>query len=110
MDPTNLARVETDELRNHPIHHESGDLLPLQSSFDDKLIKALQRLSPESRSCLLLRTIENLSYKEISILMQIPEGTAMSIVHRSKKTLRELLGPQNLSAHDRFGTGARDDD
>ena len=33
---------------------------------------ALMQLSPESRACLLLRTVEQLSYKEISALMKIP--------------------------------------
>jgi DNA-directed RNA polymerase specialized sigma24 family protein len=40
---------------------------------------------------LLLRTVEKLSYAEIAALMDMPEGTAMSHVHRSKMALRERL-------------------
>jgi DNA-directed RNA polymerase specialized sigma24 family protein len=42
---------------------------------------------------LLLRTIQKLSYTEIAEIMQIPEGTAMSHVHRSKNELRNRLRP-----------------
>jgi RNA polymerase sigma-70 factor (ECF subfamily) len=111
VDPTNLTRFETNELHDSSVNKETGDLLAFQSSFDDALVKALQRLSPRARSCLLLRTIENLNYGEIARLMQISEGTAMSLVHRSKKTLRELLGPLvNPAGLDRFRSGARDND
>lgn len=59
-----------------------------QTAFDDRMLNALSRLSEEARACLLLRVVDGLSYREISELLEIPEGTAMSHVHRSKKTLR----------------------
>lgn len=75
----------------HAIDHTTGELAPNQNSFDDRVQLALQAISEKARCCLLLRTVQELSYKEISDLMNIPEGTAMNIVHRSKKQLRELL-------------------
>jgi RNA polymerase sigma-70 factor (ECF subfamily) len=74
-----------------PIASDSGKIVPDQASFDDELAGALQHLSEEARSCLLLRIVERLSYAEISALLQIPEGTAMSHVHRSKAALRKRL-------------------
>ena len=74
-----------------PINPATGRLKPLQGSFDDRMKSALQQISPKARSCLLLRTVEGLDYKEISLLMDMPEGTAMNLVHRSKKKLREIL-------------------
>jgi RNA polymerase sigma-70 factor (ECF subfamily) len=76
-----------------PIAPASGEILADQSSFDDELVAALQQLGDVARCCLLLRTIEKLSYAEIAGLMQIPEGTAMSHVHRSKVVLRRALTP-----------------
>jgi RNA polymerase sigma-70 factor (ECF subfamily) len=70
-----------------------GELAPDQSSFDDELVHALNELSEDARCCLLLRTVEKLTYTEISAIMQIPEGTAMSHVHRSRIALREKLSP-----------------
>lgn len=80
-----------------PIDSETGELKPLQNSFDDRVKAALQEVAPDARSCLLLRTVEGLSYKEISKLMNIPEGTAMNWVHRSKKKLREILTNQEVT-------------
>ena len=74
-----------------PVNPATGRLKPLQGSFDDRMKSALQQISPKARSCLLLRTVEGLDYKEISLLMDMPEGTAMNLVHRSKKKLRTIL-------------------
>lgn len=69
----------------------TGELVDLQVDFDDAVARALGELRPEPRCCLLLRVVQNLSYAEISELMGMPEGTAMSHVHRSKALLRKKL-------------------
>lgn len=94
-DPVQLVDVEVDSIGNSPIDHSTGEVLAMQQSFDDKVHLALEQISPQARSCLLLRTIEGLSYKDISALMDIPEGTAMNMVHRSKKKLREILASES---------------
>ena len=90
-----MASVENEPVHESPIDRATGELKPLQNSFDDRVQTALEGIAPKARSCLLLRTVEGLSYKEISKLMDIPEGTAMNLVHRSKKKLRELLSQEN---------------
>ncbi len=87
-DPQSLDNSPAAEQKNVPVISRQGDLLDNQSEFDDQLIRALNSLSAEARCCLLLRTVEQLSYAEIAKLMEIPEGTAMSHVHRSRTTLR----------------------
>ncbi|HEY6564934.1 MAG TPA: RNA polymerase sigma factor [Pirellulaceae bacterium] len=62
--------------------------------FDDPLLHGLNQLSPVARGCLLLRIVRQLTYDEIAQLMGIPQGTAMSHVHRSKHALREFLRQQ----------------
>ena len=89
-----------------PIDSETGNLKPLQDSFDDRVKAALQEVAPNARSCLLLRTVEGLSYKEISKLMSIPEGTAMNLVHRSKKKLRDILAGHELASKKTVGEEA----
>jgi RNA polymerase sigma-70 factor (ECF subfamily) len=90
-DPAKMVAVETATNEDSPVDRSTGKLTPFQSSFDDRVQLALEQIAPHARSCLLLRTVEELSYKEISELMDIPQGTAMNLVHRSKKKLRELL-------------------
>lgn len=59
--------------------------------FDAGLVEALGELSETARTCLLLRTTCDLSYREIAMALEIPEGTAMSHAHRSRKYLRDRL-------------------
>ncbi len=62
-----------------------------QTDFDDHVIQALRQVGETARACLLLRIVQRLSYSEIAEILQIPEGTAMSHVHRTKSFLRERL-------------------
>lgn len=62
-----------------------------QSEFDDRVVRALQTLPDIARSCLLLRSVEGLSYREIAQLLSLPEGTAMSHVHRARISMRKAL-------------------
>lgn len=71
----------------------AGELLDDQPHFDDEVVRALRSVPPVSRACLLLRTVHELSYREISELLDIPEGTAMSHVHRTRSILRDRLRP-----------------
>lgn len=90
-DPDLLARTQegdTSDRAAWPISSETGELIDSQLDFDDETMNALNELSAEARCCLLLRVLQSLSYAEISELMQIPEGTAMSHVHRSKRQMR----------------------
>ena len=74
------------------IHLTEGGQLPNdQAWFDDRVIDALDSVSETARACLLLRTLEGLSYPEISRVLEIPAGTAMSHVHRTRRVLREKL-------------------
>ncbi|MBT8484154.1 MAG: RNA polymerase sigma factor, partial [Phycisphaerae bacterium] len=68
-----------------------GTLPPDQRSFDDDVLHALDGLEETARACLLLRTVVDLPYKEIARALDVPEGTAMSHVHRARRVLREKL-------------------
>jgi RNA polymerase sigma-70 factor (ECF subfamily) len=74
-----------------PAINSVGALLEDQVALDDEVVAALDTIDETARCCLLLRTVLELSYAEISELLDIPEGTAMSHVHRSKATLRKRL-------------------
>lgn len=68
-----------------------GELSRDQEHFDDEVVAALARLSPMARACLLLRAVQDLDYSDLSKLLGIPEGTAMSHVHRARNALRVAL-------------------
>ncbi len=68
-----------------------GALAGDQTAFDDALLAALGELGATQRAALLLRAVHELSYRELSLVLEIPEGTAMSHVHRARAALREAL-------------------
>jgi RNA polymerase sigma-70 factor (ECF subfamily) len=76
-----------------------GQLPPDQMAFDDDLMAALNNVNDTARACLLLRTIDGMEYAEISKLLDIPAGTAMSHVHRSRQFLRKRLTAPSASPH-----------
>lgn len=75
-----------------------GTLSPEQGAFDDKVLKALNQLDEVARACLLLRTVHDMAYKQIAQILEIPEGTAMSHVHRARQALRQRLSQEWRSA------------
>ena len=68
-----------------------GRLSEYQTDFDDDVLTALREIGEVARACLLLRVVHQLSYDDIATTLQIPEGTAMSHVHRAKQSLRQQL-------------------
>ncbi len=66
--------------------------------FDDRVKAALETLSETARQCLLLRTIFDAPYSEIAQKLEIPEGTAMSHVHRARRTLRDRLAGSSATS------------
>jgi len=93
-DPANLGGLPAADQANPrssaPISRH-GTLRETQEAFDDQVVEALGRLEETARGCLLLRTVLDLSYKEIAELMDVPEGTAMSHVHRARRAMRRSL-------------------
>ncbi len=63
----------------------------LNDLLDERLVQALDKLGTDERQCLLLRLLEDFSYKDIAAMMDIPVGTAMSHVHRGRIKLRDEL-------------------
>lgn len=75
-----------------PVIDEHGCITIGREAFDDRVLEALKNLEEVPRICLLLRVLNETPYKEISLILDIPEGTAMSHVHRARRALREMLG------------------
>ena len=54
---------------------------------------ALNKLGANDREMLALRHFQELTYKEIAELLEIPEGTVMSRLFHARRHLREHLNP-----------------
>jgi RNA polymerase sigma-70 factor (ECF subfamily) len=68
----------------------------LLENLDERLVWALDALSPDERQCLLLRLMEGFTYREIADMLSIPMGTVMSHAYRARMRLRERLADMAL--------------
>jgi len=55
--------------------------------------RAIARLRPEYRACILLRHVEGRAYEEIATILGLPLGTVKTYIHRARGELREFLEP-----------------
>jgi len=64
----------------------------VQSQETQKMVQAaLQKLSPELREAVILRDLQDMDYKEIAIVLKVPEGTVKSRINRGRTELARLL-------------------
>jgi RNA polymerase sigma-70 factor (ECF subfamily) len=57
---------------------------------------ALQKLSPELRETVILRDLEELEYREIAQVLNVPEGTVKSRLNRGRAELAKVLRRQKV--------------
>lgn len=61
------------------------------------LQSALQKLSPELRETVILRDLEEMEYREIADVLNVPEGTVKSRLNRGRAELARILRRQKVS-------------
>jgi RNA polymerase sigma-70 factor (ECF subfamily) len=70
------------------------ETLAIAANDRDTLTRALETLAPRHRELIVLRELEECSYKEISAITSMPIGTVMSALSRARNQLRlALAGP-----------------
>jgi RNA polymerase sigma factor (sigma-70 family) len=72
----------------------------LEESRRELVRRAIARLEPEFRETLVLREIEELSYKEIAAILDVPTGTVMSRLSRARQRLLIELAPAREVRHE----------
>lgn len=95
----NLCRNRLRYRRNHPtgempLHLQGGkDPAKVIDKEDQhaQIQQALTQLPYSYRAPLVLRFYNDLSYREISEVLSIPEGTIKTRIHRGKIMLKELI-------------------
>lgn len=84
-----------DDLEQHKYHLRSAGS-SVQREMERRELGAqvqagIDKLSPDLRTCVILRDIEELSYQEIVDLLKIPEGTVKSRINRGRIELAKIL-------------------
>ena len=74
----------------------SGGESPLEElesrELGAEIEKAIAKLRPEYRACIILRHVEDYSYDEIAEIVKLPLGTVKTYIHRARQELRQYLG------------------
>lgn len=86
-----LAEPINDEVEGIQDDALDPETLVIQSAGVEALREALNELPIEFREIIVLREFEELSYKEISAIAEIPIGTVMSRLARARRRLQEQL-------------------
>ena len=59
---------------------------------------ALGRISPDLREAVILRDLQDMDYKEIAVVLRVPEGTVKSRINRGRMELARLLSRNKRQA------------
>ncbi|HEY9714637.1 MAG TPA: sigma-70 family RNA polymerase sigma factor [Chroococcales cyanobacterium] len=91
--------VENDDPGLEAIESQSSSLRDPAVQLSEKelqpeLLSALQKLPTSLLDPLLLRELEEMTYEEIAVALNIPTGTVMSRLFRARKVVRERLSGQ----------------
>jgi RNA polymerase sigma-70 factor (ECF subfamily) len=88
IDRIRKKQAEERLLRNSDVKLESSE----NSNKSESLSQAIQRLSDEHKTLIVLRFGQGLQIGQIAAMLNIAEGTVKSRLHRALARLREILG------------------
>lgn len=83
--------VELDEQSAIAGTHSEPETVVIGNSEKEQLLVNLQVLDLVQQQAIILRYIQNLSYKEISEIMDKTEGAVKQLLHRGLTSLRERM-------------------
>ena len=107
----NRARELTDSLdetqEDVAVDFASPELVLMKNVEAQVVREALAGLPIEFREVMVMREMEELSYKEIALIADLPIGTVMSRLARGRKRLHSMLADRtNLKTGARGGTAS----
>ena len=91
--PRTMSLATPDEQRPEAIEHETPETEVMRSDQIEAVRRLIERLPEPFREALVLRELEDLSYKEIAAITEVPIGTVMSRLARARRLLAEHLEP-----------------
>lgn len=89
--PADVAGFDERAIELHPTDQDGPDVLAARGLDRRMLNEAIAALPAQFREILVLRELEDLSYKEIARIAGVPIGTVMSRLSRARRLLAESL-------------------
>ncbi len=91
-----LVLVDFDTMLAHPVYEDPLPREREQAEMKRVVEEGLEKLAPKYREVLILYFLEELSYKEIAEILEVPTGTVGIRLKRAKEALKKIL-PQHTS-------------
>jgi RNA polymerase sigma-70 factor (ECF subfamily) len=92
-----LATREGDEVdKEIPDNTPTADILYEQKEFSQYIQDLLDQLKPDHKTAIVLRDVLDLSYEEISEVLNCSIGTVKSRISRARETLRKKIVEREL--------------
>ena len=90
-------KARPDALRSDTLPREESVRPMLQEAVE--IAEALETLSLEQRTVLLLAVVEGFTCQEVAGILEVPIGTVMSRLSRARQELRKTLAPMAKEAY-----------
>jgi len=86
-----LVNVDDEFFNSHPAAQPGPFEKTVTEQAESQINQAIDELPDEYRKAVLLRDIEELSYREIAYILDLPQGTVMSRLSRGRRLLAQRL-------------------
>jgi len=84
---------EIDDYEINKLTDDTGDasVLAEQNELKQALWQAMDEIKPKEREIIMLKEFQDLSYKEIAEILDIPIGTVMSRLYNARQALKAKI-------------------
>ncbi len=86
-----LESDESEILQDIPDNSNNPDVIIQNKLESQMLYECIEMLDDDFRTVIVLRDLQNLSYKDIASILSCNEGTIKSRLNRARKKLRDII-------------------
>ncbi|MDN5850073.1 MAG: RNA polymerase sigma factor RpoE [Nitrococcus sp.] len=90
IDAQDAQRYDFDPRLND---HDTPEALAIREEIERAVLSAMEELSEDLRTAIILHELEGQSYEEVAAVMACPMGTVRSRIYRARKAIDERLRP-----------------
>jgi RNA polymerase sigma-70 factor (ECF subfamily) len=92
-----LQFIDFDTLVSHPVYEDPALREREEEEMKKMIENGLERISPKYREVLILYYLEDISYKEIADILEVPTGTVGIRIRRGKEALKAAYKDMDIS-------------
>jgi RNA polymerase sigma factor (sigma-70 family) len=82
---------------NHPDHRPGPEAEVMSATLDERVQRALLRLRPNHRQCLLLSDLEDMSAQQIAEVMDLSYAAVRTLLCRARGEMRRALAAEGFA-------------